>query len=73
MLRKAFACAALVTAAMALGTAPAAAYGDKDKDDHGSYHAFEWNKGKFAALESAGGSKIAVGGFNQGGAIGAQW
>ncbi|MFF8289828.1 hypothetical protein ACF068_11450 [Streptomyces sp. NPDC016309] len=73
MLRKAFACAALVAAAMAVGTVPAAAHGDNDKDDHGSFHAVEWSKGKFAALESAGGSKIAAGGFNQGGAIGAEW
>ncbi|QGV77667.1 hypothetical protein [Streptomyces ficellus] len=74
MLRKAFACTALVAAAMALGTVPAAAHGGNDNDDdHGSFHAVEWNKGKFAALESAGGSKIAAGGFNQGGAIGAEW
>ncbi|MFF8828339.1 hypothetical protein [Streptomyces sp. NPDC015131] len=72
MLRKALACTALVAAAMAVGTAPAAAFGGGD-DDHGSFHAVEWSKGKFAALESAGGSKIAAGGFSEGGAIGAEW
>ncbi|WP_256107510.1 hypothetical protein [Streptomyces sp. ODS05-4] len=71
MLRKALACAALVAAATALGTVPAAA--NDDDRDHGSFGAVEWNKGKFATLESAGGSEIAAGGWNQGGAIEATW
>ncbi|MGI5479768.1 hypothetical protein [Streptomyces lavendofoliae] len=73
MLRKAFACTALVAAALALGTVPAAADGYENDDDHGKFHAVEWDKGKFAALESAGGSKISAGGWNKGGAIGAEW
>ncbi|WP_143662733.1 hypothetical protein [Streptomyces sp. CB03238] len=73
MLRKAFACAALVTAAMALGAAPAAAHGGDNNDDHGNFHAVEWDKGKVAALESAGGAKISAGGWHKGGAIGANW
>ncbi|MER7112727.1 hypothetical protein [Streptomyces sp. NPDC000229] len=73
MLRKAFACTALVAAAMAVGTVPAAAHGDDGKDDHGKFHAAEWDKGKFAALESAGGAKIFAGGWKKGGAVGAEW
>lgn len=73
MLRKAFACTALVAAAMAVGTVPAAAHGDRDSEDHGRFHAAEWSKTKFAALESAGGSKISAGGSHSGGAMHAEW
>ncbi|OKJ93448.1 hypothetical protein AMK26_33680 [Streptomyces sp. CB03234] len=60
---------------MALGAAPAAAHdGDNnDNGDHGNFHAVEWDKGKVAALESAGGAKISAGGWHKGGAIGANW
>ncbi|MFJ8647558.1 hypothetical protein ACIRNI_15720 [Streptomyces sp. NPDC093546] len=78
MLKKALACAALVAAATALGTVPAAAYGDKD--DHAcdttcqaGFWSGEWKKGKFHHLEHDSGDTITSGGFHKGEFLGARW
>ncbi|MFG3497387.1 hypothetical protein [Streptomyces sp. NPDC047928] len=75
MIKKALACAALVTAAMAIGTVPAAALNNDDgcACDHGSFHAKEWSAMHFHYLEQDGGSVIASGGAADGSSMGATW
>ncbi|MET9428293.1 MULTISPECIES: hypothetical protein [unclassified Streptomyces] len=79
MLKKALACAALVAAATALGTVPAAAYGDKEDKEacdtscQAGFWSGEWKKGKFHHLEHDSGDSITSGGFHKGEFLGARW
>ncbi|MCS0637944.1 hypothetical protein NX801_20250 [Streptomyces sp. LP05-1] len=86
MIKKALAGAALVVAAMALGTPSAMANGNdndhrggRDDRDHrycdvcNSFSATEWFKGGFIELESAGGSEISGGNISGGRQVEGRW
>ncbi|MFI6105268.1 hypothetical protein [Streptomyces sp. NPDC051310] len=78
MLKKALACAALVAAATALGTVPAAAHGtDDDKKCNSTCQAgffgADWRGGSFHGLEHDSGDRVFSGDFYEGSVIGARW